>query len=450
MTATSITPRIVALMVFPFFFFYHALAAFDVIPLFLGSWWSMSLGLALVVLLPFALPKVVNTWPLHVPVIILAAIATTYAIYYWRFGAEYQNSTAYFLYSAKLIVGWGGLYCLGLLLKPSKRFASVTFWTVMAMIVITPFLIQTGIYTNEAKVAAKIVGLSNYQYFAMTFVFTAMIAVGCNWSNGRDAIVVGAGISATYFLLARSELAGFVAVFAGWLVLAAISRRWRAIILSIVALAAAFIYVGAVIKLTPLINATASSLLEREIGCCDGGKVNQSVLRGKTAPYDVAAQASTRQAEAFDLDASASWNYRAEYMAKGVEAIKRSPILGDYGGQVRDFKNPGAYIHNMLDVWRQYGIIAFIIYAGLCVGGVAFALWQVLRLKKMDPLWVLTAIISGYVFVLSAGAKSVFWPLVAFGWGMIAARLTEHKSKATETAPSSTTAVQNPSWNQAA
>lgn len=403
-------------MVFPFFFFYHSLVAFEVIPLFLGSWWSVSLGLALVALLPFALPLALKTWRLHVPVVALALIATIYAVYYRLYGSDYQNSTEYFMYTGKLVIGWGGLYCLGLLMRPSNRFASITFWLVMAMVAVTPFLIQTEAYSLHSR----LVGVAGYQYFAMAFTFTAIIAIGCNWKNGRDAIIVGVGLPTIFYLLARSELIGFFAVCIGWCVLAAVQVRWKAILVAFVAGAAVFAF----IVIAPGIPRALPSFQ---------GQIEKPLdeLPAEPEPQiDVTAEAAARQAEAFDLGASPSWNYRVEYMMKGWEGIERSPIVGDYAGQVRDFNSAGAYIHNMLGVWRQFGIVAFIIYAGLCFGGAAFAVSQVVFREKTDPVWVLTAMVSGYVLVLTFGAKSVFWPPIALGWGMVAARLIERQLSA--------------------
>lgn len=44
----------------------------------------------------------------------------------------------------------------------------------------------------------------------------------------------------------------------------------------------------------------------------------------------------------------------------GIRAIADHPIVGDLGGQIRVLESFGAYIHNILSFWRQFGIIGFI------------------------------------------------------------------------------------------
>ena len=53
---------------------------------------------------------------------------------------------------------------------------------------------------------------------------------------------------------------------------------------------------------------------------------------------------------------------RNEYMEIGIKGIKNYWFEGDYGGEVFYFGKPGEHIHNYLALFRQYGIVAFLLF----------------------------------------------------------------------------------------
>ena len=59
---------------------------------------------------------------------------------------------------------------------------------------------------------------------------------------------------------------------------------------------------------------------------------------------------------------------RAILFQKGLLAIKEYWFIGDFMGDVRDNGHTGGYIHNGLSLWRQYGIIPFILLLLLLLG----------------------------------------------------------------------------------
>ena len=121
------------------------------------------------------------------------------------------------------------------------------------------------------------------------------------------------------------------------------------------------------------------------------------------------------------LSSDASLNERAILLEKGMEGVFSSPVIGDYLGQVREFGQVGAYIHNVLSMWQQFGIFGLAIYAYLIVMS-AWVGWCHFKAGKISPhAEALIALsIASIIGVLTT--KSFFWPIPALAWGL-AARL---------------------------
>lgn len=394
------------LIVFPVFFAYQAAAAFAIIPPFLGGGLTGAAALALICLAPFVALPALRTWAWHLPVVALVAIVLAYAAYHHLYGLRYQRKFEVTLDSLKLVAAWGGLYCIGLLFRPCERFRSVIVWALVIMAVIAPFLVQTPAMSLVDTVRAGW-NVASYQFFAGAFVFTAIVALALSWGRKAEPYIVALGLAGTFILISRSEQVGFLALALGWGILKAWHGQFRPV--GIAALAtAAFIAVGLVVASVPapfIPDPLTGEQIEKRIGA--GG-------------------IAARQAELADLGGSESWGERSKFLATGIDDIQRSPIWGDYAGQIRDHGFSGAYIHNALSAWRQYGFFAFVLYVGLCVVPPVWAGIRLLRTRDTAPEWLLAAMVGGYCAVLAIGAKAIFWPMPSLAWGLfIAAMLAE-------------------------
>lgn len=82
-----------------------------------------------------------------------------------------------------------------------------------------------------------------------------------------------------------------------------------------------------------------------------------------------------------------SLNERIEMMKFGIYAIKDHWFLGDYAGQMRVYEGQyrsgmmGAYIHNFLSFWRQFGLSFFILFMGMYIYGL-YKNYVLLKYKK--------------------------------------------------------------------
>ena len=102
---------------------------------------------------------------------------------------------------------------------------------------------------------------------------------------------------------------------------------------------------------------------------------------------------------------------RVDQLSVGLSHIYNNPIFGDYGGTVRDFGFVGAYIHNVMSYWQQFGAIVFLIFLYLignlfilCVKRMASH--DVISIE-LEPLFFLGL----FVIILVFFARSYSWYL---------------------------------------
>src|SRR5690606_37425043 len=103
--------------------------------------------------------------------------------------------------------------------------------------------------------------------------------------------------------------------------------------------------------------------------------------------------------------------------AAGWEAILANPIFGDFGGHIRE-SGPGYYIHNILSAWRQFGLVGFVLFAGLSAGTLVVSMSAVLASRRPKHLELLALYMNALVFTALLAAKPLLWSLPAWAWGL--------------------------------
>ena len=395
------------LWIFPFFFFYHSFVALGIIPPVLGNWWTVSHVLALVALSPLLLldARHIDVRP-HLPILALGAYCGAVGLYHFAFGEPYATGTGPLVSTAKLLISWVALYLLGFYLTKSDRLGNVLVACCLAMAAITPVLVYA-----EA--------LELYQFMAQAVVFTALYPIAILWNQRKAAIAGGVALAAVVYIGSRSELLGLTAVLVGWSALCAMHGKWRLVLQMVAAGAVSGLLITAAIysfTAVPAMLAGPAPVVEAPAG---GAQAPTTEAPTPAAPHQ---SPIDRQMELTDLSSSRSMAQRTELFWSGLDAIKGSPITGDYAGQIREYGGSGYYIHNALSVWRQFGIVPFILFVGIsAVGG--WLCFRKLFIERVEaPMWVLAGMMAGYTILLVVVSKSVFWPLPALAWGLVAAR----------------------------
>lgn len=371
---SKIAPQVVFLLIFPIFFLYHTLAAFEIIkvPLPLGGFWTLGNGIGFAMLAPLvALRSDRRAWISHGPVIILGLWVLAYALWHYAFGEVWQSSRPVLISNLKLIAQWGGLYCLGFLFVPSKRFGHLLIAILVGLTLIIPFLMQTDPLSPIDAVRWRFENkVASYDAFANAFTVIAIAALAVAKKHLTQGIVMICALVGLLLLGARSEMIGFLVVVAVWFV-----RHWREFPRSL------------------LYGLAISSI-------------------ALLAAFEMFKFGSFRRhLEVFDLSHSASWQHRMRLFWLGWQDIEASPILGKYAGQMQSTREFGGYIHNAVSVWHGFGLVPFVIYIWLCVSAAA-------RSWNATPM---VLYLSSYTVFLMIFSASVYWPYPALAWGLLSA-----------------------------
>jgi hypothetical protein len=133
---------------------------------------------------------------------------------------------------------------------------------------------------------------------------------------------------------------------------------------------------------------------------------------------------ATRMAELLNIARSSSWQTRMSLQSEAIEAIMRNPLAGDFAYHIREL-SAGAYAHNVLSAWAQFGIIGFALYLALIV---TFALIAARHAFSPNPTWQ-AALGLNVAALIVCMAEPVFSVVPALGWGFAVNGLLQDKRR---------------------
>ena len=112
-----------------------------------------------------------------------------------------------------------------------------------------------------------------------------------------------------------------------------------------------------------------------------------------------------------------SQNSRNMIFESGLKSIYENWFLGQYMGDVISRKNTGTYIHNIFSIWRQFGLVTFLLLIfNIFYIYIKFALFTVKNFK-WDANQQFVFILSMYCLILFVFARSFlfaeFWLVVS-------------------------------------
>jgi hypothetical protein len=131
---------------------------------------------------------------------------------------------------------------------------------------------------------------------------------------------------------------------------------------------------------------------------------------------DESLETTSRQLELLDVYESSSARDRLLLHDAALVRIADNPFTGDYAGQIRDFGELGAYQHNVLDVWRQFGLFGFILFVALHVSAVTSTLLLHLRTRTPHTLFIVGVLVAVTLSIVFS--KAFGYAAVAFAWGL--------------------------------
>jgi len=85
----------------------------------------------------------------------------------------------------------------------------------------------------------------------------------------------------------------------------------------------------------------------------------------------------------FSSAQDSSANQRVDIMNSQMGLLYNNWYIGDFGGQVSLYGKWGAYMHNFISIWRQFGLLTFMLYAQFAILATAFVIKFLLRGKHL-------------------------------------------------------------------
>ncbi|MGI2104675.1 O-antigen ligase family protein [Shewanella frigidimarina] len=105
---------------------------------------------------------------------------------------------------------------------------------------------------------------------------------------------------------------------------------------------------------------------------------------------------------------------RLQMFEQGLNTLDENPFLGDYGSY-----QPGHYIHNILSVWVDLGLLGFLIYSSLVFFSLCYAIYQISWLHSKSKYLILSLCFLSVSVVLLILSKNFTYLMVPAGLGLL-------------------------------
>ena len=436
-------------LLFPGFLFYHQFLAMGLIPPFAkGLFGYVSLGTAMILfaLLPWNTDWlkniIVNRYAQWTVVFVVFTSVWT-LIHYLAIDHDYITKAS--LQSLETVILWSCLFLIGSMLpleSKSLRWSySISFTIILFFLLYIFVSIDTGGYYAKRSYG-KSADVSTYQGFARSALVILLFMMAIfNSFRSRTLFMLG-GVFILYMLISRSDFYAFLALSLVLCVLSGIKQPKYFLLLAVIFLEVAVLAApdimprigvflenrftervveepttfspGSETTLDPLDETTKSA--EEIVPDTGQAKLQSSPDKAADLPH------LSRQFEVFDLSSSKSWRGRQSLQKIAIEQISENPLVGKFGGHVLA-DSTGSYAHNALSAWVNYGLPGFLIYVSLTLVGLLISARYVFLKQQDAALWTFAFIVNFVCLLLIFTSKSVFWPMPALGWGLVAKAL---------------------------
>lgn len=116
-----------------------------------------------------------------------------------------------------------------------------------------------------------------------------------------------------------------------------------------------------------------------------------------------------------DADVDGSAQARQHLVEINLKDIKNNWLIGNYGGQYEMFGLAGAYIHNVLSFWRQFGLFTFMGILGL-LGILGMRSFRIIKKRREEGylLVLFTMYVALGIFLSKSYVYPTLWLLLGF------------------------------------
>lgn len=382
------------LLLFPGLFFYSSALTAGVIPAILGGGFGAIASLSLLMLFPVLVKDLasIKGKSFFITMCFFALIAYTL---FWLFvhhylGKDYQTRPEVLNQYLTLVSSWLVLFCIGFYWPLTMERSYIVILS-LCLVGITLITLLNVDFSRLILIfgVSDIEGSLSYQGLARSTAVLGLVLVSVSKNIYHLIIVSILLLISLFFIGARSELVGIIAVLP-------LVYLWY-------------------FKEKPLISFLIFLILAASIISLIG--------------FNYDALSTSRQFQLSDIFDSTSGAARVKLHYEALEAIKMSPVLGDFSGQIRENSSIGSYAHNFFSAWRQLGLLGFLLYFILLF--FPFTLSLRFITKRNYPKSDLPRIIlisSFFSLVLLIAAKPVFWFFPALTWGLLASYYRQRRN----------------------
>ncbi len=217
-------------------------------------------------------------------------------------------------------------FLIGVYYKGYEKYKKAIFILYIVLSVNILYHIDSASYMiNMYDVEGAATGI--YLFLGDTYAIVSLLVISLTKNKKLKYVIIFFSMIPLFFLLSRSALYMFIVTVLIYMYYYS-GKKDKIVIVAIVV--ATILY---------LINS---------------GYISQDILE-------------TRQLRFFTSGEDSSFHERELQIASGIQAIKEHPIIGDYAGDVIAYNATGGYIHNYLSMWRQYGLLPFLIIVFLAI-----------------------------------------------------------------------------------
>lgn len=380
------------LIIFPGYLLYNILVLYSLIPPIFGGYFGIFSFLAFVVYFFYSVYLIRNSLSASMILSIFGIGAFSIAALITAVSYLYPNPSAT-QQSLELLIFWLAFYGLGFYLVQLKANTNIkllnyfiyAFFIYALYYVITSGKLMLEFGTSDVDNDA----VSGYQGIARNILVIGFIIISYTQSKIMTLLKVLIVGILLFLIGARSEFFAFIlSIFALQFILIPKSKSSFITIVATLAIGFAFV----------------------------------------TANFDTLME--SRQLQVFNLNQSNSWNERESMKALALKQIEQNPFLGDFGGHTKfggTAKTPtGAYAHNSLSGYVNYGLIFFILYMLLIISAATYSALMLFK-NPQNKDWHLCFMVTFTTLFLVLTAKPVFWPIIYLALGIFMGTL--YKSK---------------------
>lgn len=371
------------LLVFPGFIIYQGLVLLGYVPSFLGGFFTASITLSMVLLLPFWIRDAVRYWRrlprlLHLPIVeVMPVVFWLYILIFLTVvvigatsGVEPEITHPLFAYILKFI----GLYILSLSVPLfSNRFIRMNLAAFLLLSLWIVLNSHAGSYLIHKYNPMDEDTQFDYQGLGLSFSLVALFAIYSVRNEFFRWLLWALALTCLFLIGARSEFVGFV------LAVAVIEFQYannpvKAIRLLFLCILLGFF--GFVHFMVP----------GQEVG-------------------------SGRMLGLLDLSSDQSAIERREMYQDALGVVAENPVFGQFAAY-----EPGRYAHNIVSAWADFGLIGLMILCALLAS--PFVFYVVARVRRIKPTLSLLIGISSMCLFLVLVAKTYFYQLIPISFGL--------------------------------